>query len=157
MNLLLTSLRSLLLIAAFAFVVVACKKDSDPEPSTSEIEGTWNIKSASATPSTSLTAIFAAMIEASPCKSQVVFNFKAGGAIEVTYPNTCEEDVESLGAFIDSNSKWAIKNTSTLVLTDSDGVATEAALKFNGSEMTWTATMADLAGNATLTLVFTKK
>jgi hypothetical protein len=157
MNSLLTSLRSLLLIAAFAFVVVACKKDSDPEPTATGIEGSWNIKSASATPSTSLTAIFAAEIEASSCKSQVVFNFKTGGAIEVTYPSTCEDDVESLSNFIDEETKWSVKNTSTLVLTDSDGVTTEAALKFNGSEMTWTATMPDITGTATLTLVFTKK
>lgn len=157
MNSLLTSLRSLLLIAAFAFVVVACKKDSDPEPTTSEIKGTWNIKSASATPSESLAGLFATAINASTCKSKVVFDFKEGGTIDVSFPSECTSDVNSLATFIDAESKWSVKNNTTLVLTDSDGDATEAELKFNGSEMTWVTTMADLAGNSTVTLVFSRK
>ena len=155
MNSLLTSLRSLLLIAAFAFVVVACKKDSDPEPSTSELKGTWTIKSAASDPEDSAAGEFIADLNNGTCKSQINIAFNDGGAVAVTAPSTCITEVSLISMFISSSTKWEVKNNKLLLSQGGDTM--EFDMTTSGSDITLVGNIDLTIEQFKLTLVLTRK
>lgn len=155
MNLLLTSLRSLLLIAAFAFVVVACKKDSDPEPTSAEIKGTWTIKSVASDPEDSAAGEYITDLNNGTCKSQINIAFNDGGSISVTAPNTCLADLTLINLFINSTTKWEVKNNKLLLTQDGDTI--EFDMTTSGSDVTLIGQIDFGFENFKLTLVLTRK
>lgn len=147
------TLRSALFIATLFTTLISCKKDSDPTPSSTEVTGSWSIKTLSADPEESLVGGMVTSLLEDECTTQYVFTFKDGGNIEVSSPATCTgSDVEGL---ISNDTKWEVKN-GKLILTDSEE-STESSFKISNNEMTLTTEVDDLVGKVKLTMVMKRK
>jgi hypothetical protein len=155
MNLLLSSLRSLLLVAAIAFVVVACKKDKEPEPTPTGMKGNWSIKSVGLNPGIPAIDPIITELNSGPCSSKISLAFSDAGNVSYSAPTECLQSILFLGQIIGPNSKWEVKNDK-LFLTNDEGNY-EFDMTFNGSDVTLVSSITVSVFSTTATLVLTRK
>ncbi len=110
--------------AVFFFLLVglgACKKDSDPTPT--GVAGSWELTAINIVPAFSGISDYLAIytLSGDKCPSQISFNFKANGSLEITAPATCtdtkNELIDLIG--IDNTSTWKEDNNQLILTTGS--------------------------------------
>jgi ABC-type transport system substrate-binding protein len=152
------SLAALFLIAS----LTACKKDTDPAPSGSNVEGTWQISAITVSPAlngiTDLLAFFQAFT-GSDCFSRITFNFKSNGTIDGNVPTDCQstEDLAEEQLGLDEQSTWKVQNDKIMLTSGSD--VQEYNLAVNATTMNWSFSEVDSDDGKTYTytIVFKRK
>jgi ABC-type transport system substrate-binding protein len=152
------SLVALFLIAS----LTACKKDTDPTPSGSSVEGTWQISAITVSPAlsgiTDLLAFFQGL-SGSDCFSRITFDFKGNGTIDGSVPADCQstEDLAEDELGIDEQSTWKVQNNKIVLTSGSD--VQEYDLTVNATTMNWSYSEVDSDDGKTYTytIVFKRK
>jgi ABC-type transport system substrate-binding protein len=115
------------LVAVLLLLVsmVACKKDSDPAPSTG-VEGSWQITAITVSPAQNGITDLVPFINAfagNDCFLRLTLVFKNNGSIGVTAPNDCQNSKATLQDLsgIDESTTWKV-DKDKLTLTNGSNV-----------------------------------
>jgi hypothetical protein len=136
---------------------VACKKDTDPTPDESGMEGSWQITSITIKPAQngiSDALAFYNGFAGNQCLSTIRFSFKTRGKIETVVPSGCEgaKAAAEIQLGLNDSTTWKT-NGDKLTLTSTS--TNEYTFKVDGSIMNWTYTTVDASGaNYTYLFVF---
>lgn len=149
---------SILLFLFLLGSTVACKKDADPAPDESGVEGSWQITAISITPAQngiSDALAFYNGLSGNQCLSTIKFNFKAGGKIESVVPAGCEsaKAAAELQLGLNDSTTW---KTSGDKLTLTSASTNEYTFKVDDNTMNWTYSSVDASGTS-YTYLFTFK
>ncbi len=138
--------------------LTACKKDSDPAPSTS-VEGSWQITAIKIVPSYSGISDYLAYytLIGDTCPSQITFNFKANNSLEIVAPATCTDTKDELSELLGVNNTttWEIDGQQ-LILTTA-GFEFPADLTVDATTMSLGQSGLDLGDNTDRTVTFVFK
>lgn len=156
-----TRLSALFTMLMLSLVLFQCgKKDDDPTPSGTSVEGTWKMTGLKVSPAQNGVTDYFQVLAAigGQCFVDAKYTFNANGTTSVNVPQGCAVDEDDITdqTGVSDQTKWSV-NGNKIIFTNATG-AEEYDLKLSGNTMEWSFSEKDPDDGKTYTysLVFTK-
>lgn len=132
------TLTSFFMVLFFLVGLMACKKDSDPVPASTGVEGNWQITAITVSPAQNGISDLVPFINAfagNDCFLRLTLTFKDNGAIDTSAPSDCvgAETTAQAAVGISDATTWKIKDNKLVLTTGQD--VSEYTLEVNASTM----------------------